>query len=225
MYNGKKIIVSLTSWKERISSVSKTIYMFERQTLVPDLIVINLSSDEFPMREQELPELLLLMLEQLDNVKLNWVKENTKAFKKVIPTIKSFYNEDCWILSVDDDYLYKDDYVEYVVKVAEQSPNRYLTPNVCGKHIHGWCAIYSPSFFKDSKLFKILPSDCDKIVSSDLWITLNLLNNGIKPLVVKGLRNHYIKLHEVAPLHNIYKQIPLRDRYAACYQVFNRIGN
>ena len=224
MYNNKMIIVSFTTWKPRISDVAKTIYMLERQTLIPDIIILNLSEEEFIHKEKDLPDDLMLLLTMLDNIKLNWVKENTKAFKKVIPTIENYYNTDCWILSVDDDYFYNANYVKFMVDTAEANPNMFLTPGIAGKHIHGWCAIYTPTFFKDKNLFKIKKCDCDKIVSSDLWITLNLLNNGIKPKIVKNIKRYYLPLEEKVPLHKIYKKIPLHDRYATCYEVFRKIG-
>lgn len=223
MFNGKKIIVSLTSWKKRIQFVSKIIYMMERQTVVPDMIVLNLSEDEFIKKENELPNDLLLLKDSLDNFEIHWVKENTKAFKKVIPTIERYFEEDCLIFSIDDDYFYRKNYIETMCVLAEKYPNNFLTPGNEGAFIHGWCAVYRPAFFKNKQVFKITKPYCDRIVSSDLWLTLNLERNGIKPKVIKEINNFYSKLNEICPLNKQYGRIPFRQRNKACWELFKMI--
>lgn len=223
MFNNKKIIVSMTSWKKRIEYVSKIIYMMERQTVIPDKIVLNLAENEFIQKENDLPKDLLLLNDTLENFEIYWVKENTKAFKKVIPTIERFFNEDCIILSIDDDYFYCKTYIENMITLVEKYPNNFLTPGNEGAFIHGWCAAYKPSFFKNKQLFQITKTYCDKIVSSDLWITLNLERNGIKPKVLKEINNFYSKGIEICPLSKQYCAIPIRQRYKACWELFKMI--
>lgn len=223
MFNNKSVIVSMTSWKKRIDSVSRSIYMMERQTVVPDKIILNLSENEFTRKEHDLPATLLLLNDTLENFEIHWVKENTKAFKKVIPTIERYFNEDCIILSIDDDYFYCKNYVENMIVLAEKYPNNYITPGNEGHFIHGWCAVYRPSFFKNKQLFQITKTYCDKIVSSDLWITLNLERNGIKPKIIREINNFYTKGTEICPLSKLYCAIPFKQRYRACCELFKMI--
>jgi hypothetical protein len=57
-YNGEKAIISLTSWKARINTVSKTLCSLIKQC--PGFhIVLVLSEEEFPQKEKELPENLM----------------------------------------------------------------------------------------------------------------------------------------------------------------------
>ena len=60
MINNNYVIVSLTSWKKRIQNVHIILYSILSGTYIPDKIVINLSEDEFPLKETELPSELLL---------------------------------------------------------------------------------------------------------------------------------------------------------------------
>lgn len=219
----KKIIVSMTSWKKRIQYVSRTIVMMECQTLVPDLIVLNLSTDEFPKKEKELPEEIMLLLSCFKNLEIFWVKENTKAFKKVIPTIERFKNEDCWILSVDDDWLYRKDYVEYMVKKAEFNRNCYITPGTWGMWPHGYAMIYNTKWFKNDALWRITKPDTEKIVSSDLWIMRNLELNKIKCVRDKNIEKLIKDLNMNDKLSKQYTSISFEERNRNVYKILNRI--
>lgn len=189
MKNGKKIIVTMTSWKKRIQYVSKTIYMMERQSLIPDKIILNLSTDEFPNKEKELPKDLVLLADSLDNFEIYWVKTNTRAFKKFIPTLGRYFNEDCWILTVDDDYYYNRDYVSMMVETAEKYYPNCITPGICGLHPHGYAMIYSPDMFRNETIFKLTVPEMNTIIASDNWIQAALLTNGYDFVKVKSIVN------------------------------------
>lgn len=61
-YCGERAIISLTSWKARIGTVAKTIYSLIKQC--PGFhIVLVLSEEEFPQKESELPESLMLFVD------------------------------------------------------------------------------------------------------------------------------------------------------------------
>lgn len=190
MKNGKKIIVSMTSWKKRIQYVSKTIYMMERQSLVPDKIILNLSTDEFPNKEKELPNDLVMLSETLDNFEIYWVKSNTRAFKKFIPTLGRFFEENCWILTVDDDYYYNKDYISMMVDMAEKHYPNCITPGICGLHPHGYAMIYSPDMFRNESIFNITVTEMNTIIASDNWIQAALLSNGYNFIKVKEICNY-----------------------------------
>ena len=212
MIDDKKIIVSLTSWKKRIQYVSKTIYMMETQTIKPDLIVLNLAEDEFPNKEKDLPAELVLFSTTLDNFEIYWVKENTKAFKKVIPTIKRFFNEDCWIFSIDEDVLYYKDYLKCFLEELSGLSDTYLSPGIWGNHPVGYIMAYNPKWFKDEKIWKFTKIDADKIVASDHWIWINLKNNGIKLKISKKIHNQVKLLNRGNALGGTYRTIPFNTR-------------
>lgn len=104
----EKIIVSFTSWKKRIQYCSQTVDLMLNQTLKPTKIILNLSTDEFVNKEKDLP--IDLVKKQNDVFEIYWVKENTKVYKKILPTLERF-PEDI-IISIDDDIDYPKDFIE-----------------------------------------------------------------------------------------------------------------
>lgn len=107
-YNGEKAIISLTSWKARINTVAKTIYSLIKQC--PGFhIVLVLSEEEFPKKEKELPDNLMLFVEN-DIIELLWVYKNYKAFKKVLPTMDKYRKVP--VISADDDCIYMCNYAQ-----------------------------------------------------------------------------------------------------------------
>ena len=205
MINGKKVIVSMTSWTKRIQFVSRTIFMMEKQSVLPDLIILNLAKDEFVNKEQDLPDDLISLLDTLNNFNINWVKENTKAFKKVIPIIEKYKNEDCYILSVDDDWYYDTNYIKFMIETLDKNKGCYITPGTCGPQPHGYAMIYNPIWFKDNMLWSLTKKDMDKIIASDEWIWANLLKNGLKSKSVKDIEKYIITLNRGNCLGELYK--------------------
>ena len=109
-YNGEKAIISLTSWKARINTVSKTIYSLIKHC--KDFhIVLVLSEEEFPKKEAELPENLLSFID-MDLIEILWVYKNYKSFKKWIFTANKYPKLP--VISADDDCVYTCNYAQYL---------------------------------------------------------------------------------------------------------------
>lgn len=119
------IFVSFTSWSKRIQYAADVVTMMRRQTLKPFKIILTLSSDEFPNKEKDLPNDLVMM--QAEDFEIRWVKENTKTFKKCEPLF--YINPEHWVLLVDDDVNYPDNFIE--VMVASVRGNNPVT----GSHL------------------------------------------------------------------------------------------
>ena len=94
----KDAVISLTSWKKRINTVSYTIYSLLKKCPGFD-IVLTLSEDEFPQKEKELPDDLLLLVKE-GFVEILWVEGNYKSLKKVLYTMEKY--SDKAIISADD---------------------------------------------------------------------------------------------------------------------------
>ena len=105
-------VVSLTSWKGRIyhPDVPKVIYSIIRQkTQYKFKVVLVLSTDEFPNKEEDLPENIRI-LSETNNIEILWLKENLKAFKKYYATHLKYKNVP--IMTTDDDILLHQDCIE-----------------------------------------------------------------------------------------------------------------
>ncbi len=95
------VIVSLTSFPERIKTSHLAIHTLLRQTCKPDKVVLWLAESQFPAKEQDLPDNLLQL--QKYGLTIDWC-EDIKSYKKLIPTLKK-YPKDI-IITVDDDIYY-----------------------------------------------------------------------------------------------------------------------
>jgi len=136
----KKIIVSMTSWPKRINNVPKVLKSIINQTTPPDLIELNLCETEFPNKENDLPNELNSLLNKYKKIEINWIKNNTYTFKKIIPTLKKFYGNNYYLLSIDDDWIYRNDYISMMINYL----NQYNSDSFClgGGKIIGSVTIY-----------------------------------------------------------------------------------
>lgn len=136
----EKIIVTLTTWSKRISNIPIVLDTIYKQTLPPDLVVLNLAFDEV------IPTDVQQYLDQ-HSVEVNRV-EDTKVYKKLIPTLKK-YPHDC-IISIDDDWLYPEGMIEEFVKFHKLYPNNPISGNkevFCGIQCHCGCASLTKASF------------------------------------------------------------------------------
>lgn len=107
-YAAEKACISLTSWKARINTVAKTLYSLIK--MCPGFhIVLVLSKDEFPLMEKELPDNLMLFVEN-KLIELFWIRPNLKSFKKVLFTMDKY--RDVPVISADDDCIYTCNYAQ-----------------------------------------------------------------------------------------------------------------
>lgn len=112
-----EIIVSLTSFPDRIDTVIKTIKTLLNQTMKPDRIILWLAPEQFPNGEKDLPQELLNLKEY--GLTIDWYK-NIRSYKKIIPTLKKYPN--AIIITTDDDVYYAPDTVESLYKSYLEHP-------------------------------------------------------------------------------------------------------
>lgn len=151
VYADEKACISLTSWKARINTVAKTLYSLIK--MCPNFhIVLVLSKDEFPLMEKELPDNLMLFVEN-KLIELFWIRPNLKSFKKVLFTMDKY--RDVPVISADDDCIYTCNYAQelydawtkdkYSILANETHKDKYFIwasggvgvifpPDIFGKH-------------------------------------------------------------------------------------------
>ena len=135
----------MTSWTKRIGNVSHTVVSLLKQSVKPDSIEVNLSTEEFPNKEKDLPE-DLVVLQENGLIQINWVVKNTKVFKKFIPVLQKYYGEDYYLLTVDDDWIYSSNYIETMINNLGKATYYCLIHD----YIHGFCTIYRSYIFKEN---------------------------------------------------------------------------
>jgi hypothetical protein len=96
-----KMVISLTSFPDRIRHVWLVVETLLRQDRKADSIVLVLAECQFPGRK--LPR--RLQMQQHRGLEIMWVAEDLRSYKKLIPVREAY--PDATIVTVDDDVLYK----------------------------------------------------------------------------------------------------------------------
>ena len=156
IYNGEKAIISLTSWKARINTVGKTLYSLLK--MCPGFhIVLVLSEEEFPKKEEELPEELMLFVDN-DLIEILWVYKNYKAFKKVLFTMDKY--RDVPVISADDDCIYIINYAQELYDIWLNNKDCFITYKITKQKYDcietwGFATLHPPFAYGEYGLFYI----------------------------------------------------------------------
>ncbi len=108
----QKLIVSLTSYPERMYDIHYCLYSLLTQTIKPDKLILWLSEEEFPNKEKDIPKKVLHL--QKFGLEIKWCGKNIKSYKKLIPALKEY--PDDVIVTADDDIFYPANWLEKLYK-------------------------------------------------------------------------------------------------------------
>lgn len=149
-YNGEKAIISLTSWKSRINTVSKTLFSLLRAC--PGFhIVLVLSEEEFPDKEKELPSSVIAFA-NMGLIEILWVYKNCKSFKKVLFTMDKYRGIP--VISADDDCFYTCNFAEELYQKWSRNSASIISQSILlpykdlGIFGGGWGVIFPPCFLQ-----------------------------------------------------------------------------
>lgn len=206
-YNGEKAIISLTSWKARIDTVGKT--LFSLLKMCPGFhIVLVLSEEEFPQKEKELPENLMIFVKK-DFIEILWIYPNWKSFKKVLPTMDKYRNVP--VISADDDCIYTRNYAQELYDKWEKHKDVPITywcsayKNTLFFNTAGYATLHPPYYFGDA--ISIIDNNIIKFNEDDLlYIGIRIYKNLQGCISLNKSYNSIVKTHdENQPIHNLYK--------------------
>lgn len=201
----ERIVVSLTTYGQRVFTVENTIQSLLSQTMKADRIVLWLAYD---MKEDRLP----ITLERMKQRGLEILYcDDLKSYKKLVPIMES--EPESIIITVDDDMIYPTNMIESMyythldcpdcvvfnygnkmeMNNGKVMPYSYWKTNTVGKEpSHAYLGIgvggilYPPNALnvdvtKKEIFTEIAPS------TDDLWFKIMALLNG-----TRYVRNHYI---------------------------------
>lgn len=114
--NNKEILVSLTSYPTRFSSVIYAIKSMLVQTIKPDRIILYLDDN---CSDIQLPE-GLLSLERIYGIEIEYRPVNMKPHKKYYYAIKE--NPEAYVITVDDDIIYPRNLIEELISTETRFP-------------------------------------------------------------------------------------------------------
>lgn len=193
-YNGEKAIISLTSWKARINTVSKTLFSLLKQC--PGFhIVLVLSEEEFPNMIDELPENLKLFVDN-ELIELMFVYKNYKSFKKILFTMDKY--RDVPVISADDDCIYTCNYAQILYDAWEKHKDCVIT---IGTHIgwgFQWCrgpaTLYYPNCFGKLGLYNF--RNVNNFINDDAYLAALIKKFGIKIFGIPNIFDKVVLFHD-----------------------------
>ena len=112
-----ELIISLTSFSQRLDNVYLTIESLMRQTLKASRIILNVCAKDFS--EKNIPE--SLKLQQKRGLEIAYIEEDLGPYTKYYYTLQN--NPNSLILTVDDDIMYPVDLVSKLYGAYLEAPN------------------------------------------------------------------------------------------------------
>ncbi|OTG93176.1 hypothetical protein B9T24_14500 [Acinetobacter sp. ANC 4654] len=131
------VIVSFTTFPQRIDRAWIIVESMLRQTFKPQRIVLTLSRQQFPYNKN-LPK-KLLNLEKRKLLEIIWTDDDLRSHKKYYYVMKKYPND--VVITIDDDFIYADDILENLYKFHLKFPNCIITNLAlerCGKDYNDW---------------------------------------------------------------------------------------
>lgn len=147
----EKIVVSLTSFPNRISKLWMVIETILSQSIKPDKVILYLSKVQFPRLEEDLPDSLLNM--KARGLDIRFVEGDIRSHKKYYYVMQAY--PDDLIITVDDDIFYPTTMIQTLVQYHELYPKsvicRYAKSivwdsNMTIKSSLKWSRIYKTKF-------------------------------------------------------------------------------
>lgn len=114
-YKNNDIVVSLTTYGQRLNFVHLAVASIMLQTLKANRIILWLGDE---LQNQELPEMLKLL--QQYGLEIYYTRD-IRSYKKLIPTLKLCPQDT--IITIDDDLIYDVCLLEHLIKAHLRNPN------------------------------------------------------------------------------------------------------
>lgn len=119
LLDGKRVIVSLTSFPARIPSIKGCLCSLMNQEYKPNKIILWLAESQFPNKERDIPTDVLSLQEF--GLEIRWVERDIRSYKKLVPALEAF-PEDI-IVTADDDLYYPKDWLKKLVDAYREDPS------------------------------------------------------------------------------------------------------
>jgi protein O-GlcNAc transferase len=217
----KNIYISLTSIYDNQEYLCQTIASILSQTKMPDKIFLFLSEESYLLDKgfkgrNINDESLKKLLDDNDRVEVRWV-DNDGPYRKIIPLLKEKWDEDCVIITVDDDTVYDSDFIKNILEPYKEHHCcvglRGDTMDVSEDRLRNWtyafreelvsCSLfnfytgkggvlYRPSFFHKTPI--VLDRGLyGKLAptADDVWLNLCRIANGVRCYI--GTQNYQVK--------------------------------
>jgi hypothetical protein len=116
--NSPRYIVSLTSYGKRLSATAPyTVITLLHQSVKPDKVVLWVGHDD----KDNIPEILWELEEK--GLELRFC-DDLMSYTKIIPSLLEFHED--YIITADDDVYYPENWLERLVTLSEERPNKII---------------------------------------------------------------------------------------------------
>lgn len=116
------VIVSLTTFPDRIEKTWLVVESLINQTNPPDKIVLTLSLKQFTHGLADLPKKLLNQLDR--GLEIIWTEDDLRSHKKYYYVMIKYPNAK--VITVDDDFFYSQGMVEHLLSANQKHPNSVI---------------------------------------------------------------------------------------------------
>ncbi len=120
------LVVSMTSYPERMKDIHYAIYSVFNQSVLPDKFILWLAESEFPNKELDIPSTVLQFKRYGLEIRFT---DAIRSFKKLCPALQEFPKS--ILVSADDDIYYPNTWLEDMYKTYKNSPTM-----ICAHRIH-----------------------------------------------------------------------------------------
>lgn len=215
-FDETKVIISLTSHPGRISTIHICIDSLIKQNYRNRKIILWLSLDQFPHREQDLPE-ALLKFKEFEDFEIRWVNDDLKPHKKYYYACQEFKKYP--VIIVDDDVIYDVNMVRRLVDSYKKYPScischranlMLMRKDKTFRSYNTWPMGYT--LLTDTPSYQLLPTGVGGVLyppkalpdytfndiiikkycllCDDLWLKMMAVLNGFKTVVIKNYSNY-----------------------------------
>jgi len=112
------LIVSLTSYPERMKTIHFTLHTLLNQSIKPDKLILWLAKEQFSRREKDIPRRVRRLKRY--GLSIEWCSD-IRSYKKLIPTLKEY--PDDIIVTADDDIYYPNNWLELLYEPYLKNKN------------------------------------------------------------------------------------------------------
>ena len=217
-------ILSFTTWKGRIydhNVMLNLMSMLSQKTHYNYKVVLVLSSEEFPNKEKQIPEDMLLISRECPQFEILWTYRNTRALKKLNPVMRKY--PDIPIMTTDDDILLKDSAIEQFMNEHQKTPDMILTnPGFVmdGNEVCTGCfRLFPPHSLAelDDEDFMTYYQGCE----DDAWNALRAILGRTHTRIITEYATELIENgNQRVALANEYHHIPWKERQEAFFKAF-----
>lgn len=199
-----KIIISLTTIFDRQKYCSQALKSLLSQTILADEIRLYVSSGPYLLdkgiQPYSLEPSLLDIVSKNKQISVEWV-ENQGPYRKLLPSLRRYWQQDVLIITCDDDVEYKSDFLEKAVSLytekqccigfqgtrinntfdynsfqdAKDTQDLWNLPKGVGG------ILYNPKWFSNLSIFEVNP----KWKNDDLWFVAWRIASGVECYIAK----------------------------------------